>query len=165
MNTRKGTMAPVLYILLRTDLPSMNCGKACAQASHASNAFVKMAKDDLAEKRRKLFELWQNETDQGFGTVIVLAATRSELASAVDNARFKMFVAGEVVDPTYPYKVENGEIAKLIPTTTDTFPRAEIADPKAPVMLCRKEVTCGFIFGDKDELAAYNIVSHLKLHP
>ena len=30
----------VLYILMRQDLPSMNAGKAMAQASHASNAFI-----------------------------------------------------------------------------------------------------------------------------
>ena len=31
---------PVLYILMRKDLKSMNPGKAMAQASHAANAFV-----------------------------------------------------------------------------------------------------------------------------
>ena len=30
----------VLYILMRTDMDSLNPGKAMAQASHASNAFV-----------------------------------------------------------------------------------------------------------------------------
>ena len=33
-------MKPVLYILMRTDMDSMNPGKAMAQASHASNQFV-----------------------------------------------------------------------------------------------------------------------------
>ena len=33
-------MTPVLYILMRTDMNSMNPGKAMAQASHASNAFI-----------------------------------------------------------------------------------------------------------------------------
>ena len=33
-------MTAVLYILMRNDLNSLNSGKAMAQASHASNAFV-----------------------------------------------------------------------------------------------------------------------------
>ena len=38
---------PVLYIIMRNDLDSMNPGKAMAQASHASNAFVtKIDKED-----------------------------------------------------------------------------------------------------------------------
>ena len=33
-------MTPLLYILMRNDMDSMNPGKAMAQASHASNQFV-----------------------------------------------------------------------------------------------------------------------------
>ena len=36
-------MTPVLYILMRTDLNSMNPGKAMAQASHAGSAFANNA--------------------------------------------------------------------------------------------------------------------------
>ena len=35
-------MTPVLYILMRTDMTSLNAGKAMAQASHATNAFIPM---------------------------------------------------------------------------------------------------------------------------
>ena len=56
----------VLYILMRTDMDSMNPGKAMAQASHASNAFVfRFGKENLVKQ-------WQGETQQGFGTVLVL---------------------------------------------------------------------------------------------
>ena len=48
---------PVLYILMRNDMKSMNPGKAMAQASHASNAFVNTASDsDNAERNIKMFE-------------------------------------------------------------------------------------------------------------
>ena len=33
-------MNPILYILMRTDMTSLNAGKAMAQASHATNAFI-----------------------------------------------------------------------------------------------------------------------------
>lgn len=158
-------MYPVLYILMRTDLASMNAGKGMAQASHASNAFVKMATGDIVDRRAALTKQWQEETQQGFGTVLVLGATGEQLDAAVEAARLNQFIAGKVTDPTYPYRVESGEIAKLIPTFVDTLPRPEIIDPKAPVTLFRNEVTCGFIFGDKEELEAMAIVSHLKLHP
>ncbi len=56
-----------LYILMRTDMASGTPGKMMAQASHASNAFVKRA-FDVGED----ISGWTNQTDQGFGTVIVL---------------------------------------------------------------------------------------------
>ena len=49
----------VLYILMRTDMDSMNPGKAMAQASHASNTFVfRFGKENLVKQ-------WQGETKQG----------------------------------------------------------------------------------------------------
>jgi len=149
---------------MRTDLPSMNAGKAMAQASHASNAFVKMAEGDLHEIRAQMTEQWKTETSQGFGTVLVLAATQKEIEDAVEAARLNMLIAGQVTDPTYPYRVDNIEIANLIPTSVDTAPRSVPLDTKTPVTLYRREVTCGFIFGDKDDYAG-EVVKHLKLHP
>ena len=43
-------MTPVLYILMRTDMDSMNPGKAMAQASHASNAFVSNAEPRIQHR-------------------------------------------------------------------------------------------------------------------
>ena len=69
----------VLYILMRTDMDSMNPGKAMAQASHASNAFVYRWGKEKAVKE------WQGETQQGFGTVLVLGVTGDELYSVVEK--------------------------------------------------------------------------------
>ncbi len=158
-------MTPVLYILMRTDLPTMNAGKAMAQASHASNAFIHMARGDLMDARAEMTKAWQSETKQGFGTVLVLGATRAELVDVVSKARQQMLAASVIDDPTYPYRVESGEIASLIPEFTDTVPRVPIVDMKAPVTLYRSEMTCGFVFADKDDLATAELVGHLKLHP
>src|SRR6478736_7984196 len=129
-------MYPVLYILMRTDLPSMNAGKAMAQASHASNAFTKMAEGDIVDGRVKLVDAWKNETAQGFGTALVLGCTKQELKDAVEAARLNQFIAGCVLDPTYPYRV-NGEIAALLNPG-----EANMYEPHREYTLFRQEVTC-----------------------
>ena len=66
---------PILYILMRNDMDSMNPGKAMAQASHAANAFVANDIWEMEQMPDGIVDLknqWQNETTQGFGTVIVL---------------------------------------------------------------------------------------------
>lgn len=141
---------------MRTDLPSMNAGKAMAQASHASNAFVDMAKDDIHDERAALTKAWQNETPQGFGTVLVLGCNGEQMSRIVLEARAKFLIAGTVVDPSYPYRV-TGEVANLI------HPHGAYDNSKE-VTLFRNEKTCGFVFGDKDGLAG-NVVAELRLHP
>ena len=66
----------ILYILMRNDLPSMNVGKAIAQASHASAQFI--------NNYRKTFEgepytsYWLNE-GKGFGTTVVLEGSKDSI--------------------------------------------------------------------------------------
>ncbi len=147
----------VLYILMRTDLPSMNAGKAMAQASHASNAFVhSLNKDDVAVSQG-----WQEQTKQGFGTVLVLAVTEAELRSAVDVADYVGFNNGLVTDPTYPYQT-TAEMAALVDESKHTLPPVVEA---GRATLFREEVTCGWIFGDKNDMALATIVGAFNLHP
>ena len=149
-------MTPVLYILMRTDLPSMNAGKAMAQASHASNAFIDMAKDDIHQERLVLTKAWENETAQGFGTVLVLGCNGEQMRRIVADARSKFLIAGMVTDPSYPYRV-SGEVANII------YPNGGYDNTKE-VTLVRNEQTCAFVFGDKDGLAG-TVVAELRLHP
>lgn len=139
----------ILYILMRNDLPSMNAGKAMAQASHASNAFVKKHSHTKAAKE------WADETTQGFGTVIVLSANKKQLDSAVHNSE----TSDVVVDPTYPYIV-NSEIAELIDKENHTVD--PIAKSDGTVVLHRKEITCGYVFGTKEQCKS--AIGHLPLH-
>jgi peptidyl-tRNA hydrolase len=147
----------VLYILMRTDLPSMNAGKAMAQASHASNAFVHKGKQDI--KGSSDLMMWQNETKQGFGTVLVLAVNGQELKNTVKEAERLGFTSGIVIDPTYPFKV-NGEIATLLDDSVD---RREYEGNKE-YTLYRTENTCGYVFGPKDEPLLKQVVGGFKLH-
>ena len=140
----------ILYILMRNDLVSLNAGKAMAQASHASNAFIKKYG---ATKQAKE---WAGETAQGFGTVIVLSANKKQLDAAIHNSE----VADIVVDPTYPYIVNN-EIADLIDPATHTV--SPIVKNDGSVVLHRKETTCGYVFGTKEQCKS--VIGNLPLHP
>lgn len=135
---------PVLYILMRTDLESMNPGKGMAQASHASNAFVSRMnsrnKANPDSDRTKLFHSWQDETAQNFGTVLVLGSTIDQIHNITDVATRLNFDSDIIVDPTYP--IRDGEVTHFIELET-----------------------CGYIFGDKNDPVLTSLVCNLKLHP
>lgn len=139
---------------MRTDLPSMNAGKAMAQASHASNAFIKYhgSKNSVKE--------WEKQTHQGFGTVLILAATLDKIDKIFSGAYPHIKAMDIITDPTYPYIV-NSEIKNLIDMTRHT---GEIKKLESGDFLCfRSEITCAYLFGEKEDIEQY--VSHLKLHP
>lgn len=125
---------PVLYILMRNDLDTMNPGKAMAQASHASNAFVhsitKMSfdftngnyDDELMEKIRPLigaYDIWKTSTTQGFGTVLVLGVNEREMRTTVDVSNHLGYVSEVIHDPTYP--IVDGKIVHYIPLDTCAY--------------------------------------------
>ncbi|KKL14085.1 hypothetical protein LCGC14_2519310 [marine sediment metagenome] len=143
--------SPVLYILMRTDLASMNAGKGHAQASHASNAFWKHVSDKylnhsadvdvlFGEEIEDLVNQWRFETPQGFGTVLVLGVNEIEMRTAVDVADKVGYVSGVVHDPTYP--LVDGDFCHFIPLDT-----------------------CGYIFGDKNDPLLGAVVGNFNLHP
>lgn len=127
---------PTLYILMRTDMDSMNPGKAMAQAAHAANAFIK-------ESREYEFstEVWEGSTDQGFGTTITLAVhSEEELNQAAHRAGVDGFYASVVRDPTYP--VRDGKVTHLVPVDT-----------------------CAYVYTSCRERHPVAALAGLKLHP
>ena len=128
----------VLYILMRTDLDSLNPGKAMAQANHAFGALKNRIRSNLV--RQKDYIAWQETTAQDFGTVIVLGGNEGGIQAALDDIhRLKLpVVAGWVHDLTYP--VRDGEVTHLIPLNT-----------------------CAFVFGTKAECA--DACGQFELHP
>tara|TARA_B110000858_G_scaffold3097_1_gene3580 strand:- start:7355 stop:7711 length:357 start_codon:yes stop_codon:yes gene_type:complete len=117
---------------MRTDLDSMNPGKAMAQASHASNQFVANT-----NKEDPMYLKWLD--GRTFGTVLVLDVDLEELEVAIDDAINADFHAEVIHDPTYPIK--DGEVTHYIALDT-----------------------CGFVFGDKDDLALKSFLEDLELH-
>ena len=122
---------PVLYILIRNDLASMNSGKAIAQGSHASNAFVhhfngyaqeynsKSVHEGIETATMNGFNEWENSTRQGFGTVLTLEGKMSVISGTVNIMKSLGYVAGVVHDPTYP--LVDGEVVHHIPLDTCAY--------------------------------------------
>jgi hypothetical protein len=119
---------PCLYILMRTDLASMNPGKAVAQGSHATNLFENVMKHGTrSDFERALFDHWKG--DRGFGTAITLSVDGTLLQQKLLAAVQAGHVCGVCHDPTYPLR--DGSVTHLIPLDT-----------------------CGYVFGPKDDLAS-----------
>jgi peptidyl-tRNA hydrolase len=124
-------MTAVLYIIARNDLASMNAGKLAAQASHASNAFVKHfhaysqeinarpVNMDVNVRTINGFNEWENATSQGFGTVLVLAAKMPEIKTTVGIFKAMGYIADVIHDPTYP--IVDGEVVHHIPLDTCAY--------------------------------------------
>jgi len=125
---------PTLYILMRNDMESMNAGKAMAQASHASNAFVKHANEALPDfNLGQLFPQWKLETEQGFGTVLVLAVNEKQMRQAVETSEVMGLVSGVVHDPTYPLR--DGDTTHFLPVDTCAYVFADRANPMVKAVL------------------------------
>ena len=113
-----------LYILMRSDMVSMNPGKAMAQAAHAANAFIYSVDEAMRKAETAVFSEqvvfvrhWQRQTSQGFGTTITLEVpSEKELHEHVATAQILGLFSGVVHDPTYP--VRDGKITHLIPVDT-----------------------------------------------
>ena len=128
-----------LYIIMRSDLESMNSGKGMAQASHAANAFVHNVRVNI---RHAEIKEWQEQTEHGFGTVIVLDGHKiDDIVGYVHVARSKDIIAGVVHDPSYP--IVDGECVHHIPLDTCAY------------IFCKME----------DEEVVKKIIGHLPLHP
>jgi peptidyl-tRNA hydrolase len=145
-------MTAILYILMRNDLASMNCGKAIAQGSHASNAFVQHFHEymsynsiDVADKKLKelntSFHNWENSTSQGFGTVIVLEGNFNNIKKTVDIMSNLGYISRTVFDPTYP--LVDGSVVHHIPLET-----------------------CGYVFVEnkEEDTIAKALLSEYNLH-
>jgi|TARA_B100001093_G_C26690995_1_gene954805 hypothetical protein len=98
---------------MRTDLDSMNPGKAMAQASHASNQFVATLPKDAHD----IYNEWLQ--CNGFGTVLVLGVTEVQMRTSVAVANALDLVSDVVHDPTYPLR--DGDSTHFIPLDTCAF--------------------------------------------
>jgi peptidyl-tRNA hydrolase len=142
-----------LYILMRNDLASMSTGRAMAQASHASNAFVHEHLYDAS------VQSWQNQTTQGFGTAIVLSASASEIANCLVEANERGLFNNRVIDPEWKFEVSR-EVYNLIDYSSVI---AAEARGDNHFILTKREWACAYIFGEYEQ--TYWVLSKLPLHP
>jgi hypothetical protein len=120
---------PYLYILMRSDLDSLNPGKMVAQGAHAANQFTHEMDNLVAMsgKDNHLYNQWKTSTPDGFGVTICLDVTGYQLPLVVNLAKQAGIAAGVTHDPSYP--LLDGKVLHSLPLDT-----------------------CGYVFGDKSDL-------------
>lgn len=121
-----------LYILVRTDLASMNSGRTAAQCAHAANYFIKAARElieyleDPNDEFTKAIDEWENQTVQGYGTTIVLdGGSEEDIKEKMISIDGDYFSAA-VIDPEYP--IVDGSVVHILPdilTCAFAFPYNE----------------------------------------
>lgn len=150
------------YVLVRTDLPSLNSGKAMSQVHHAGVQM--MAKYG---GRMKAQDYVADGIAQGavyFNTTIVLGATLTDIlarSAAAEAAGDHVVVFNTVTDPSYPFFVENTEIADLIP---ESVAKGVKQMPDGRVLMVREEVTCAWFLGCRMDPAFRALFDGLDLH-
>jgi hypothetical protein len=170
---------PVLYLLMRNDLPSLNPGKLAAQAAHASNQFVGELMNNMihpnddfirdAVRLNAMYTTWAQEANN-FGTTIVLGATLEQINEALVVAALHGYpnvIAGRVVDPTYPASIPY-ELGKYFMENEDCLGRGLVFskdDEKKTAFMLRKETTGSYFFGDKGDTLLQSILGNFELYP
>lgn len=117
---------PTLYVLVRTDIDSMNSGKMAAQVSHATSILHEdfRGTDDFSD--------WSSETEDGYGTVIVIdGGTINNILEIVHYYEERLRIAGVVTDPTY--SLRDGEFTHTFPLQTCAFVLLDDKDELGPI--------------------------------
>ena len=165
---------PVLYVIVRTDMPSMENGKAQAHSGHAVSAFERDCiieplrfGNDGYESVDPLVRQWYEMTKQGFGTQINLKVPWEDVIDIVQNITTESqssFVRAKlVIDPEYPFIIPNKEILDLIDKSFHaTEPRLFMSGAYG---CTRKEYTAAYIFCDKNNNNVVDLLKAYPLHP
>lgn len=120
------------FIFMRTDLASMNPGKAVAQGTHAASDFEDyMRRSDQPASKVAAFAKWRASTGT-FGTAITLGVNEREMREIVENLQSAGFHANIIHDPTYP--LMDGEVCHLIPLDTCAWAFVDKNDPIAKAL-------------------------------
>ena len=128
---------PILYILMRTDLDSLNPGKAMAQACHAANQMVCSIESIGTETIKNRLKDWQSQAGT-FGTTIVLdGGSEANIRNKIHQIHDECW-CGLTIDPEYP--IRDGKVVHLIPDF----------------------LTCAWVFSENGKLS---LLDDMKLHP
>lgn len=151
-----------VYILARTDLPSMNPGKAMSQVHHAGVQMMTLFYYYPNPIVREYLDQGLAKGADGFNTTIVLGASLNQIYVAGDKAFDLGYIFKHVTDPSYPFVVD-AEIAKLIPETNGTKIVKVLDNGK--VLMVREELTCSWFIGDRNDAIFRSLFDGLDLHP
>ena len=142
---KKENATPVLYVIVRNDLESMNSGKAESHSGHAASDFVYKFMSDKDLSNNKDFKEWV-EAVNGFGTQINLAGNIDDIHAIAHICKKESVHYNIISDPTYPY-----------------VPPKHIRDGYMIPYLTRMEVTGIWFFGRKEDINIQKIKSGFEL--
>lgn len=125
-----------VYLLVRTDMASMNPGKGHAQSHHAGTQMALKDRHSWSTKHEAWLKDWAG--DRGFGTVLTMGCDNRQMNAALAIAVRLGFPCAVINDPTYP--LLDGSVVHEFPLDT-----------------------CAYIFGPK--IAIERAVAPLELHP
>jgi len=136
---------PVLFVIVRNDIPSMNSGKAEAHSGHAASKFVYDTAVGVKKPTKKVDE-WLKAAD-GFGTQINLDGSLEDIIAIEHYLNNHTdgdhgITYSRVTDPTYPW---------FNPITNE--------------LMLREEVTAFYIFGMKSNKILSTVTQHMRLKP
>ncbi len=142
-----------LYILIRTDIDSMKSGRAAAQASHATSAFMKSFGPDGKCPRQEVKD-WMKQSKQGFGTAIVLGVTEEQINDLFNKSLKRWVMKEKVYDPDYVIRVNLEIFGLLVQNYSNNCDYKFVTDKSedGSILVSRNEMTCAYIFGDKEDL-------------
>jgi peptidyl-tRNA hydrolase len=148
-----------VYVLVRTDLPSLNSGKAMAQSQHSG---VQLAVKYFDHPLFK--EYISTGVEQGadnFNTTITLAAKIADIEDAIGKAKSLGYLCDIVVDPSYPFLVDS----ELDPFLSDVKSFTRVKDiSHTQVLYTRSELTCAYALGDRNDPEFLTVFANLNLH-
>lgn len=125
-----------IYLLVRTDMESMNPGKGHAQSHHAGTQMALKDRQTWSVKHQDWLKEWAG--GRGFGTVLTMGCNNRQMNAALAIAARLGFPRAVINDPSYP--LLDGSVVHEFPLDT-----------------------CAYIFGPK--IAIERAVAPLELHP
>ena len=166
------TENPILYLLMRTDMASMNPGKAIAQGAHAANQFTMTMRAVWNKHHNSSNTEVGNEMYSTTGMPTNLLYTEDSLrlwecweGSAVSQTGYAQGFGTTITLDVGTEKV----LTEVVECARAAGCPAEVTfDPTYPlvdgdVVHLLPVVTCGYVFGDKNYLSP--LLSKFNLHP
>lgn len=138
---------------MRNDLESMTAGRCMAQANHAASV-LEHDFGENSECRRQEVRDWKHQTKQGFGTCIVLAASKEQIDAIFNGPLKRWIMKGKVIDPDYGVRTSWELFSMIDRKKYHRWVSSDTLDSKS-VTFFRKEMTCAYVMGTKEELAPF----------
>ena len=164
---RNFMVAPVLYGLVRTNLPSMNPGKGMAQIHHAGVQMV--AKYPNHPLVKEYISQGIRQGADNFNTTITLDATKSDIDWIETQVTINKMVEkktclyGKVIDPSYPFLMNADEYEFFRFCKIPGFTGKYISPTQ--VACTRPELTVAWFLGDMANPAFKGMFAKLNLYP